>query len=319
MGRRRRPLGEDLRQLSTQMRALAAGQGGVIDARQCHALGAGDAAIRRLVGAGELRRSRRGIYRPAGLPPPDIDDTAHHARCAALLAAPARPAAVSHTSALRLLGLPLPPGGGDPRACITRRPAAATNDPLLGDVHVRDYQDADLVDVHGVPVLAGARLVLDCVEVMGPDSALAVADACLARQLTTRDELRAELHRQRRRSRRARAELVVARADPLAESWFESMSRWWLLEAGLPVPELQVWFGDHRVDLWFGEHRTVGEADGRGKYDEPGSLFAEKLREDRLRDHHGVEVVRWVPAEMRSAAGRREVVARFGRAFARRS
>jgi hypothetical protein len=61
----------------------------------------------------------------------------------------------------------------------------------------------------------------------------------------------------------------------------------------------------------------VGEADGAGKYDEPGALFAEKQREDWLRDAHPVEVVRWVPVEMRSTAGRAGVAGRFARAEAR--
>jgi hypothetical protein len=61
----------------------------------------------------------------------------------------------------------------------------------------------------------------------------------------------------------------------------------------------------------------VGEADGAGKYDRPEVLFEEKQREDWLRDAHRAEVVRWVPGEMRSSEGRKEVVDRFLRAFAR--
>ena len=74
---------------------------------------------------------------------------------------------------------------------------------------------------------------------------------------------------------------------------------------------------DPTVDMWFAGQRTVGEADGAGEYDEPGALSREKLREDGLRDTHGVEVVRWVPGEMRTPARRGMVVARFDRAFAR--
>jgi len=156
--------------------------------------------------------------------------------------------AANGITAVRLLGLPLPPWRPDPLACITRRGPAPTNDPLLGDVHVVDYDDADVVDVAGVPVLAGARLVLDCCEVLAPDSALAVADAALGRELTTPAALRTALRRRCTRLRAADliAEKVVERADPLAENWFESSSRWWLLEAGLPRPRLQVAFTDGR-------------------------------------------------------------------------
>ncbi len=247
---------------------------------------------------------------------------AHHRRCAALLASLQAPAVVSHTSAARLLGIPVPPDGGSSRACVTRRPPASSNDPLLGDVHVTDYDDADVVLVDGVPVLGGARLVLDCCAVMPPDSALAVADAVLLRGMATPDDLGFELHRRVRQPGAPIAGLVVRRADHGGTNWFESMSRWWLLEAGLPRPRLQVPFTGEgmwaEVDMWFPEHRTVGEADGAGKYDEPGVLFAEKRREDWLRDQHRVEVVRWVPEEMRNPRGRERVVDRFLRAFARR-
>jgi Transcriptional regulator, AbiEi antitoxin len=323
VGRHRLPLDQELRALSARMRALADGSGGVITAAQARPLGAGQDAIRRLISRGEWVRARRGVYRDLRLTLPEELDRAHHQRCAALLAALAAPAVISHTSAARLLNLPLPPGGGGARAHVARRPPAATNDPLLGDVHVTDYQDADVLEIWGVHVLAGARLVLDCCDSMPADSALAVADAMLFRRLTTTDGLHAELRRRQGRPGSAIAAMVVERADPGGRSWFESMSRWWLLEAGLPRPVLQQEFTDatRRVetDLWFPAFHTVGEADGAGKYDEPGSLFAEKQREDWLRDTQQVEMVRWIPREMRSDAGRAGVVARFVRAFRRRS
>jgi hypothetical protein len=322
MARPRAPLPAPLLGLSAGLREVARTQGGVVTAAQCRASGADEAAVRRLLAAGAWVRTRRGVYLDPGFARPGADAT-HHAQCAALLASLARPAVVSHLSAVRLLGLPLPPGRLDDRVAVTRRPPAATNDPLSGDVHVVDYDDADVVDVGGVPVLGGARLVLDCCAVLAPDSALAVADAALARGLTTAPALGAALRTRRNRPGARLAELVVERADPLAESWFESMSRWWLREAGLPRPELQVPFADERgrvlarVDMLIG--RVVGEADGAGKYDAPGALFAEKRREDWLRDVHRLEVVRWVPAEMRSPGGRAAVATRFARAAARQS
>lgn len=318
MGRRRAPLSRALGLLDGRMRLVAHGQGGVVTAAQCRALGGDDGAIRTLLGSGGWCRARRGVYRDVRAGPSPHADRVFLGRCAALLAALAGPAVVSHGSAARLLGLPAPPGGFGTRVHVTRRPPAPTNDPLLGDVHVTGYDDADVLDVHGVPVLAGARLVLDCCAVLEPDSALAAADAALRLGLTDPDALTDALDRRRVPAVAAR---VLDRADPGGTNWFESSSRWWLLEAGLPRPRLQVPFAaDGRraeVDLWFPEHRTVGEADGAGKYDEPGALFAEKRREDWLRDRFGVEVVRWVPGEMRTPAGRTEVVDRLRRAFGR--
>ncbi|MHA6617155.1 type IV toxin-antitoxin system AbiEi family antitoxin domain-containing protein [Pseudonocardia sp. DLS-67] len=306
------------------MRRVAQQQGGVITAGQCHVLGATDSDIRRLLGSGEWRRVRRGVYADSRRPSAD----GHLRQCAAVLTGlTAGTGVVSHLSAARLLGLPLPPRV-DSRISITRRPPAPTNGPRSGPaapltVHLADYDDADLRYLAGVPVLAGARLVLDCCDAMPADCALAVADAALTRGLTDLEGLQAELRRRRGRPGSRVARLVVERAAPGPQSWFESISRWWLLEAGLPRPQLQVPFPtgtsdrDPAVDMWFAEQRTVGEADGAGKYDEPGSLFTEKLREDWLRDTYGVEVVRWVPREMRTPARRSMVVARFHRAFAR--
>lgn len=321
MGRRRLPRSAELLELSQRMRVVAARGGGVVTAVQCHHLGADDQVIRSLIRSGTWKRERRGVYVEAAQQ--DSIEAAHRRRCAALVASLSGDAVISHHSAARLLALPLPPGPHEPRVAITRRPPAPSNDPQLGDVHVTDYVDGDVIELSGLPVLGGARLVLDCCEVMPPDSALAVADAALRRRLATPDDLRSALHQRRGRPGTRQSALIIARADPLAESWFESMSRWWLLEAGLPRPRLQVPFCDEygvlraRVDMLMPNGRTAGEADGAGKYDDPGALFAEKQREDWLRDEHRLEVVRWVPREMASVAGRVRVVERFHRAALR--
>jgi hypothetical protein len=289
-------------------------------------LGADATVIRRLLGAGGWRRARRGVYRDTGfaarrLP---LAAVAQHARCAGLVAALGSGVVVSHLTAARLLGLPLPPGARS-EVILTRRPPARSN--RVGPatrVHVADYADADVREVQGVPVLAGARLVLDCCSALSPPDALAVADAALRRNLVAGAELRAALQERRRRPGVRTAALVVGRADPLAESWLESVSRWWLAESGLPRPVLQQRFVDDRgfvrarVDFWFPEQGVVGEADGEGKYTEPAALYAEKMREDWLRDRHRVEVVRWVTDEMMDPRSRTAVVDRLRRAIDRR-
>jgi hypothetical protein len=111
----------------------------------------------------------------------------------------------------------------------------------------------------------------------------------------------------------------VSFADARSESPLESLGRVRFDEQGLPPPDLQVLVADGdgafaRVDQCWEEHRTVAEADGALKYATAADLFAEKRREDRLRDA-GFEVVRytWDDALRRPDA----LAARVRRAFAR--
>jgi hypothetical protein len=107
------------------------------------------------------------------------------------------------------------------------------------------------------------------------------------------------------------------------------VSRVRLHEDGLPAPELQPEIFDNNgylvahVDFQWKEQRTIGEFDGKIKYGKlrrPGqsleeAIFAEKLREDALRDL-GWQIVRWIWADLY----RRGVIRdRVLRAFARAS
>ena len=99
--------------------------------------------------------------------------------------------------------------------------------------------------------------------------------------------------------------------DVRSESVGESASRVRIHLDGLPAPELQRVIGDAngeiigRVDFVWEEHRTIGEFDGRGKYNElrgngvssADVVVAEKRREDRLRDA-GWAIARWDWADL---------------------
>jgi hypothetical protein len=100
------------------------------------------------------------------------------------------------------------------------------------------------------------------------------------------------------RSRGCRlAARALALIDGLRETPLESWSAALFWQWRLPVPLVQQSFSDDsgfigRVDFYWPESGLVGEADGRLKYDAPGALYAEKLREDRLRAI-GLTVIRW--------------------------
>ena len=107
VGRRREPLTGELRALSDRLRAVAAGQGWVINAKQARSVGADDSSIRRLCHSGEWARIRRGVYADVLFRPREA--SGHLRRCAAVLAGLQADAVVSHLSAVRLLGLPCRP------------------------------------------------------------------------------------------------------------------------------------------------------------------------------------------------------------------
>jgi hypothetical protein len=123
------------------------------------------------------------------------------------------------------------------------------------------------------------------------------------------------------------ARRVIAFADGLSESVGESRSRVIIQRVGLPRPVLQgeIVGQDGELigyaDFGWPELGTVGEFDGRVKYgrqlragQDPGDVvFAEKLREDRLRDL-GLSVVRWTWSDLSDFT---PVADRLRRAFAR--
>lgn len=182
----------------------------------------------------------------------------------------------------------------------------------------RAIDDSEVVTLHGAPVTDLARTAVDVARCPDLARGVVTADAVLARGVE-----RAELERVLAACGRwpgvAAARTAVAFADGRAESALESLSRVRFHQHGLPAPELQVVLHDldgviGRVDHYWAEFRVVGEADGALKYLRPEDLFAEKRREDRLRDA-GSDVVRWTWDE---ALGRPAVVVgRLLRAFVR--
>lgn len=71
------------------------------------------------------------------------------------------------------------------------------------------------------------------------------------------------------------------------------------------------------MDFRWKEHRTIAEFDGLVKYEAPGALAAEKLREDRLREQ-GEEVVRFTWPDLdRPQMVRTRVQEAFARAATR--
>ncbi len=97
--------------------------------------------------------------------------------------------------------------------------------------------DVDLVECRGVLVTRPARSVLDVARRHGVEEGLVAADAALRAGMLTRADLDDAVSRLVRIKAVPAARLVVALADPGAESAPESRLRYvWVVEAGLPRP-----------------------------------------------------------------------------------
>ena len=190
-----------------------------------------------------------------------------------------------------------------------------------GDVQVRRLSEVDrdeLSCISGVTVSSPGRTIVDCAREHGAEVGLVMADAALRTGAVDKEDMQRLVGQCRGRPGYANAEFVVAEANGLAESPFESVSRLRFIQLGLPRPELQVTIPTrdgvlYRVDFLWRAMRVIGEADGLGKYGaNPGAIRAEKRRQVALEDA-GYEVARWLWEEIwtRPAA----VAARVQRSF----
>ena len=281
-----------------------------------------DGELRRRREAGDLVTLGRGTYLDAWCDPPD--EAVRHALLARAGAAlHASDGVLSHVSAAVLHGLPT---WGLPLGKIHRTRDRRSGG-RVGDgthLHVAPLEADEVVSIGGLFVTSVARTVADVARTCDFGPAVAVADAALHRHLVDRHALVVAVRRATGWPGVPAARRVIAFADVRSMSVGETRSRIAIHRAGLPAPVLQweVRSGSHllgEVDFGWPELATVGEFDGKAKYGEllrPGQnpadvLFAEKVREDALRDH-GLRVVRWTWAELERFE---EVADRLRRAF----
>ncbi len=262
--------------------------------------------IRRLVRDGVLCPLRPGVYAPAAtmssLARDARDERARQAgeqllRLAAALAVTGSRSAGSHRSAARVHGLGLVGPGPASRAEITRVPGEPGGHANRAGVlaHIAALPAGHVVSYRGVPLTSVPRTVIDLARVLPFAEGVAVADSALHARLTTKSELTAVITDCARWPGLRRAREVTAFSDARSESVLESLGRAVFHQAGLPPPDLQVWLGDDgeiigRADFLWRRHRTIGEADGALKYENPARARAQLERDARLRAA-GYEVV----------------------------
>ncbi len=264
--------------------------------------------LERLLRTNRLERVRRGAY---ALPMvSDAEFETRHRRLVLATVPQLEPGAVvSHGSAAVLHRLPIRPERLR-RVHVTRPRSGGGQRRSVVHVHVAPFDSVQLAIVDGVPVTSLARTVLDLGRSLPMHEAVAIGDHALRSGLDPA-ELAIGLEGMRSWPGVRAARRSCDFLDPRSESPAESTSRVRFFEQGIPTPDLQYEVFDEggallaRSDFCWEERRTLGEFDGKVKYGRllrPGQssedvVFAEKLREDALRDR-GWQVVRWTWSEL---------------------
>lgn len=257
--------------------------------------------LARMARDGTLEHLRRGAYAPAGT----RDDTEQHRlQIEAAVRLAEAESYVSFGSAGVLHGLPVW-RQSIMKVHLTRSRTHHGRVRRNVHVHVAPLREQDVTEIDGIPVTSPARTLVDLARTSSAAAGVAAGDHALATGLDP-DDLADALHDGGRRHGIRRARWVASLLDGRAESAGESYSRLRMIEADLPVPDLQVVIDavrgfDPRVDFLWPDVGLIGEFDGKVKYgrllgpaDDPGEVvFREKVREDRLREL-GFEVVRWI-------------------------
>ena len=262
--------------------------------------------LRLLVGRGQLRRTRRGIYVRAEVLRPGQRRDAHLDAVRAELAARGPGFAASHLSAAAVLGWPLPLEDM-PKVHLTAVEALQRSQDLPGvTIHHCDSMPTQAIVVRGVRITCAPRTVADCLRCFTPEVSVPIADAALHEGSVRMGDVLDVLGSQHSWAGHDRGVGALRLVDGRRESWLESFANVRFWDWGIERPEPQVVVLDHdgrfvaRCDGGWLEDATMLELDGVSKYvlpvngvvDVRAAVNAEKARGDGL-GNLGLERVRF--------------------------
>ena len=276
------------------------------------ALGATSADLRRARRYGEVRTLVRAVFAPAAMPDTlDLRTSAvarlmrpHHVvtdRTAAWLHGVDAHVYAEHDG--------VPPV----ETCALRWHAPTTIGGVDG--RTRDLLPEDVMTLHGVPVTTPLRTAMDLGCCLRRREAFAVLNALARLHGFAQPDLTRRLGRYRRRRGVVQLRELVGYVDPRVESQRESWVLLAIIDAGLVVPEPQVWIevdGEptYRLDFAYRRRRVCVEYDGEEAH--RGREAHDDERRAWLRaqgwivivvrdgDFSGAELDRWL-AELRAA------------------
>lgn len=174
------------------------------------------------------------------------------------------------------------------------------------DFRTRDFLGGDVLSGR-VPVASPLRCWVDITRFGSLTDSLTAGDSAVRQGLF--DPTQAARVVPTWAGRRGVRRLMTAAAllDGARESPLESASFAYFVEHGIPLPSCQVvllasdgqFLG--RVDFLWEEARLVGECDGRMKYAVAEDVYAEKRREDAIRDED-YRFIRWGMRDLQTKA-----------------
>lgn len=245
---------------------------------------------------GEIPRSVRDTY----LPPRDSAGLLTRAR-SVLLTMPTG-SMISHASAAELWGIELPRSAMSARVQVVARREDRPRHRPDRVVHEAVRLCApDGAVVSDVAVTSPARTWWDLATMLSPPDLLAVTDQIL-RTWCSPLCLQEMLFRHTGERGAVRARRALRHGDPRAESRMESVTRWLLIESGLPTPELQYAVRDEyghivaRLDLAYPRLRIAIEFDGAVHRE--AEVFARDLRRQNWLVSGGWTVLRFSGADV---------------------
>lgn len=262
--------------------------------------------IRQRVRSGRWTRLAHGVYRSQS--PPRTNDPFEAARRThaelAVAHAHGHPGSViAGFSAAAIHDIPTwskPPE----RVCLVRSQGTAARN-LGADVHTWALREGDIFRTQP-PTTSFGRTWVDVSRTGSLADALVAGDYLLRELLTQPGELRDSAESCQSTRGMSKVHLALLHVNRLRESPLESASWAYFLSHGIELPAMQIpirgssgrFIG--RVDFLWERNGLIGECDGRMKYADSDSLYAEKRREDELREE-GYRVIRWGATHLRDA------------------
>jgi hypothetical protein len=261
--------------------------------------------MRSLLRSGDLVRMRRGVYASRSAIAWAMRDPRrrHALQVLAVTTSVGRDSVASHHSAAQIHGLETLKPAPQDVVTLTRPPSHRSNRPPADGIvfHAAALPPDHVTKCWGTLVTTASRTVVDLGRMLPFTDAVVVADSALHVGKATGPELSRVLLACAQWPGVGRARRTVAFADGRAESVLESCARVVFAERGLEPPDLQVTFrGDgfiFRGDFYWRKYRTIAEADGMAKYEDP-QRAREQIRRDRLLRDAGYKVVHFTWREL---------------------